>query len=111
LGENHAFSKPGKRPLFFNSLENTPFAPERRKTELAAIGESCVRIGSRLSIEKRALAYNLALAAAEALYENYSSYGIRNIRTIRARSSRSPRNWIENSDFKRAFALAQLRKS
>jgi hypothetical protein len=41
--------------------------------------ESLRQDWSRLSIENARLAYNLALAAAEALYENYSSYGIRNI--------------------------------
>jgi tetratricopeptide (TPR) repeat protein len=34
---------------------------------------------SQLSIENARLAYNLALAAADALYENYSSSGIRNV--------------------------------
>ncbi len=34
---------------------------------------------SRLSIENARLAYNLALAAAESLYENYAAYGIRNV--------------------------------
>jgi len=34
---------------------------------------------SQLSIENARLAYNLALAAADALYDNYSSYGIRNV--------------------------------
>jgi len=34
---------------------------------------------SRLSTENALLAYNLALAAADALYDNYSSYGIRNV--------------------------------
>jgi hypothetical protein len=34
---------------------------------------------SRLSLENARLAYNLALAAADALYDNYSNYGIRNI--------------------------------
>ena len=34
---------------------------------------------SRLSIENARLAYNMALAAADALYDNYVSYGIRNV--------------------------------
>jgi tetratricopeptide (TPR) repeat protein len=34
---------------------------------------------SRLSTENARIAYNLALAAADALYENFSSYGIRNV--------------------------------
>jgi hypothetical protein len=34
---------------------------------------------SQLSIENARLAYNLALAAADALYDNYSSSGIRNV--------------------------------
>ena len=34
---------------------------------------------SRLSVENARLAYNLALAAADALYANYSGYGIRNV--------------------------------
>ncbi len=34
---------------------------------------------SRLSIENARLAYNMALAAADALYDNYASYGIRNV--------------------------------
>jgi tetratricopeptide (TPR) repeat protein len=34
---------------------------------------------SQLSIDNARLAYNLALAAADALYENYSSSGIRNV--------------------------------
>ena len=34
---------------------------------------------SRMSPQNARLAYNLALAAADALYENYSGYGIRNI--------------------------------
>jgi hypothetical protein len=34
---------------------------------------------SHLSIENARLAYNLALAAADALYDNYSSSGIRNV--------------------------------
>jgi len=34
---------------------------------------------SQLSVENARLAYNLALAAADALYENYSSSGIRNV--------------------------------
>jgi len=34
---------------------------------------------SRLSIENARLAYNLALAAADALYDNYAAYGIRNV--------------------------------
>jgi len=34
---------------------------------------------SHLSIENARLAYNLALAAADTLYENYSSFGIRNV--------------------------------
>jgi len=34
---------------------------------------------SRLSIENARLAYNLALAAVDSLFENYSNYGIRNI--------------------------------
>jgi tetratricopeptide (TPR) repeat protein len=34
---------------------------------------------SHLSIENARLAYNLALAGADALYENYSSFGIRNV--------------------------------
>lgn len=34
---------------------------------------------SRLSIENARLAYSLALAAADALYQNYAAYGIRNI--------------------------------
>ena len=34
---------------------------------------------SRLSVENARLAYNLALAAADALYDNYASYGIRNV--------------------------------
>jgi len=34
---------------------------------------------SQLSIDKARLAYNLALAAADALYDNYSSFGIRNV--------------------------------
>jgi tetratricopeptide (TPR) repeat protein len=34
---------------------------------------------SRLSVEHARMAYNLALAAADALYDNYSSYGLRNI--------------------------------
>ena len=36
---------------------------------------------SQLSIDNARLAYNLALAAADALYENYSAYGIRNVVT------------------------------
>jgi tetratricopeptide (TPR) repeat protein len=34
---------------------------------------------SRLSTENARIAYNLALAAADALYDNFSSYGIRNV--------------------------------
>jgi hypothetical protein len=34
---------------------------------------------SRLSTENARIAYNLALSAADALYDNYSSYGIRNV--------------------------------
>jgi tetratricopeptide (TPR) repeat protein len=34
---------------------------------------------SRMSTENARIAYNLALAAADALYDNYSSYGIRNV--------------------------------
>ncbi len=34
---------------------------------------------SRMSSENARIAYNLALAAADALYDNYSSYGIRNV--------------------------------
>lgn len=34
---------------------------------------------SQLSIQNARLAYNLALAAADALYQNYASFGIRNI--------------------------------
>jgi tetratricopeptide (TPR) repeat protein len=34
---------------------------------------------SQLSIDNARLAYNLALAAADALYDNYSSFGIRNV--------------------------------
>ena len=34
---------------------------------------------SRLSSENARIAYNLALAAADALYADYSSYGIRNV--------------------------------
>jgi len=34
---------------------------------------------SGLSIENARLAYNMALAAADALYDNYANYGIRNI--------------------------------
>jgi hypothetical protein len=34
---------------------------------------------SQLSLENARLAYNLALAAADALYDNYSSSGIRNV--------------------------------
>jgi tetratricopeptide (TPR) repeat protein len=34
---------------------------------------------SRLSTDNARVAYSLALAAAEALYDNYSSYGLRNI--------------------------------
>jgi tetratricopeptide (TPR) repeat protein len=34
---------------------------------------------SRLSADNARMAYNLALAAAEALYENYSDYGLRNV--------------------------------
>ncbi|HEY6392252.1 MAG TPA: hypothetical protein VIX89_13285, partial [Bryobacteraceae bacterium] len=34
---------------------------------------------SRLSADNAPVAYSLALAAAEALYDNYSSYGLRNI--------------------------------
>lgn len=34
---------------------------------------------SRLSIENARLAYSLALAAADALYQNYAAYGIRNV--------------------------------
>ncbi len=34
---------------------------------------------SQLSIDNARLAYNLSLAAADALFENYSSYGIRNV--------------------------------
>ena len=34
---------------------------------------------SRLSVENARLAYNLALAAADALFDNYASYGIRNV--------------------------------
>ena len=34
---------------------------------------------SNLSVENARLAYHLALAAADALYENYAAYGIRNI--------------------------------
>jgi hypothetical protein len=34
---------------------------------------------SRLSVDNARLAYNLALAAADALYDNYSSSGIRNV--------------------------------
>jgi tetratricopeptide (TPR) repeat protein len=34
---------------------------------------------SRLSIENARLAYNLSLAAADALFENYENYGLRNI--------------------------------
>ncbi len=32
-----------------------------------------------MSTENARIAYNLALAAADALYDNYSSYGIRNV--------------------------------
>jgi len=34
---------------------------------------------SRLSADNARLAYNLALAAADALYDNYSGYGLRNV--------------------------------
>jgi hypothetical protein len=34
---------------------------------------------SRLSSENARIAYNLALAAADALYGDHSSYGIRNV--------------------------------
>jgi hypothetical protein len=34
---------------------------------------------SRLSTDNARMAYSLALAAADALYDNYSSYGLRNI--------------------------------
>ena len=34
---------------------------------------------SRLSIENARMAYNLALAAADALYDTYAAYGIRNV--------------------------------
>ena len=34
---------------------------------------------SRLSIDNARLAYSLALAAADALYQNYAAYGIRNV--------------------------------
>jgi len=34
---------------------------------------------SQLSVENARLAYNLALSAADALYDNYSSSGIRNV--------------------------------
>jgi hypothetical protein len=34
---------------------------------------------SRLSADNARVAYSLALAAAEALYDNYSNYGLRNI--------------------------------
>ena len=34
---------------------------------------------SRLSTENARIAFNLALSAADALYDNYSSYGIRNV--------------------------------
>lgn len=36
---------------------------------------------SRMSTENARIAYSLALAAADALYDNYSSYGIRNVVT------------------------------
>src|ERR1700675_2742059 len=34
---------------------------------------------SRMSTENARIAYTLALAAADALYDNFSSYGIRNV--------------------------------
>jgi tetratricopeptide (TPR) repeat protein len=42
---------------------------------LEALGQNW----SRLSSENARIAYNLALAAADALYSDYSSYGIRNV--------------------------------
>jgi tetratricopeptide (TPR) repeat protein len=41
--------------------------------------EDLRRNWSRMSTENARIAYNLALAAADALYDNYSSYGIRNV--------------------------------
>ena len=51
---------------------------------------------SRMNTQNALAAYSLALAAADALYDNYASYGIRNILSDPETLPVSPRTWTRS---------------